>query len=87
MGISTPTFRNLIERRREEMDPYRRFLRARYQPAFDRLFEHAYMYAPSAKLANDPDYGWLILFNMVLGNQREIRELKLRVSELEADAE
>lgn len=48
--------------------------RPRIQPAFDRLFEHANLHAPSAKMADRDDIDRMILFDMLLGVQREIEE-------------
>lgn len=83
MGKSRPTVRNMIERRRDDMEPYKKPLRRKHQDSYERLWEHAALDAPSMKMTDDGDIGWLILFGMLRGMQREIEVLEERVGELE----
>lgn len=76
MGRSQPTVRNLIERRRDDMQNYRRMLRAQHQDAYDALWDHAYYDAPSIKAAGDLDVPWLMLFAICRGQQHELDELR-----------
>jgi hypothetical protein len=50
MGRSQPTTRNLIEKRREDMDGYRRMFRKQHQEDFDRVFRTGRCDDPSASL-------------------------------------
>lgn len=87
MGRSQPTVRNLIEKRRDELDSYRRALRMRHQDSFDRLWEHAALDAPSIKMGDASGFSTneLILFAICRGQQREIDQLKQRLDEIDAE--
>lgn len=78
MGRSKPTVRNVIERRREDLEPYKRPLRARHHDSFDRLWEHAALDAPSIKMADTGplSINELILLAICRGQQREIEKLQ-----------
>lgn len=82
MGKTKPTVRNMIERRRERMKPYKRPLRLRHHDSYEQLWGHAATDAPSIKMTDDGDVGWLMLFAICRGQQREIEKLRERVESL-----
>jgi hypothetical protein len=83
VGRSKPTFRNYVDRVEGDWQPYRRTLRRRDQPHFDRLFEHARGHADAAGQLDPADPRLAVLFSMVLAQQRELAELRGRVERLE----
>lgn len=87
MGRSQPTVRNLIERRRESLQPYKRMLRARDQESFEQLWELAAYDAPSIKAAGLADVDWGILFAICRQQQEELEELRSRLESLPGQME
>ena len=76
MGRSKPTFRNYVERLEGDWQPYRRTLRRRDQPHFDRLFEAARGHADAAGQLDPADPRVAILFSMLLAHERQLREFE-----------
>lgn len=83
MGRTNPTFRNVLEAIRSRWGGYRRALRGRDQPHFDRLFEHADAHADAAGYLNADDPMDPILVSMLLEHQRRLAALDERVEALE----
>ena len=81
MGRSKPTFRNYLDRREGDWAPYRRTLRRRDQPHFDRLFERAREHADAAGQLDPADPRLSILFSMLLAHERELSALRERLDE------
>jgi len=81
MGRTNPTYRDWLRGFEERYGPYRRGLRRRHQPAFDRLFEQAADHADAAGLANDPDPEVAALLSMLLAHERRIAELERALEE------
>lgn len=84
MGRTNPTFRNLLEAIETRWADYRRALRRRDQPAFDRLFEHAHAHADAAGYLNGPDPMIPVLVSMLLEHEKRLAELDERVAAVEA---
>ena len=61
--------------------PYRRTLRRRDQPHFDRLFERAREHADAAGQLDPADPRLSILFSMLLAHERELSALRERLDE------
>lgn len=76
MGRTNPTYRDWLRAFEERYAAYRRGLRRRDQPAFDRLFEQAADHADAAGLANDPDPEVAALLSMLLAHERRLAELE-----------
>ena len=76
MGRSKPTFRNYLDRVEADWGPYRRTLRRRDQPHFDRLFEHAREHADAAGQLDPADPRLAILFSMLLAHERQLQEFE-----------
>lgn len=84
MGRTNPTFRNLLEAIKRQWNDYRRALRRRDQPHFDRLFEYADAHADAAGYLNTDDPMNPVVFSILLEQQKRLTELEGRLSELES---
>lgn len=85
MGRTNPTYRDLLRALEERWRPYRRVLRRRDRPHFDRLFEHARAHADAGGHLNEPEPMRPALVSVALEQERRLAELERRVSELESD--
>lgn len=83
MGRSQPTYRDRLRRLESEYQPFERALRRDAQQDFGRLFDHGRNYADAAGIQNEPTVLEPFLLSVCLGQQRELRELRERVAELE----
>ena len=83
MGRSKPTFRNYLDRIEDDWGSYRRTLRRRDQPHFDRLFEQAREHADAAGQLDPADPRLAILFSMLLAHERQLEELRALRERLE----
>jgi hypothetical protein len=84
MGRTTPTFRDQLRGYEEDWRAYRRALRQRDQPHFDRLFEHAAAHADAAGALNAAEPLHPILVSIALEQERRLRDLESRVDALRA---
>lgn len=84
MGRTNPTFRNLLEAIEARWADYRRALRRRDQPAFDRLFEHARAHADAASHLNAEDPMRPAVVSMLVEHERRLAALERRVEAAEA---
>lgn len=84
MGRTNPTYRDLLSTIERRWGEYRRGLRRRDQPYFDRLFEHAHAHADAAGHLKATDPVIPILFSIALAQERQIDTLRERVAALEA---
>ncbi len=84
MGRTNPTFRNVLEAVKGRWADYRRALRRRDQPHFDRLFEHADAHADASGYLNPDDPMNPILVSMLLEHERRVAALEAEVEALEA---
>ena len=82
VGRTNPTFRDFLQRYEGEWSPYRRGLRRRYKPHFDRLFERARGHADAAGYMNAADPEIAFLVSVLLAQEVELRELREEVHEL-----
>lgn len=73
--------------RQEEsrLKKFRKALRAEDQRRFDELFEHVRRNIQAAVQAAAPEPMESVVLLMLIGMQKEIEELKARVSEVETD--
>lgn len=76
MGRTNPTFRDFLRSYRDSWSAFRRGLRRKHKPAFDRLFDHAEAYADAAGYANDPDPETAVLLSMLLAHEQELEALR-----------
>jgi len=75
MGRTRPTVRDSIDRLEAEYQPFRRALRRRHQPAFDRLFERARTHAHAAGQGNAADPWRTFVLSVLLSQELELRRL------------
>jgi hypothetical protein len=92
MGRTRATTRDRLDALEREWTPFRRSLRRRHQPAFDRLFEHARGHAEAATQQNPADPWRGFVFAVLLAQERaiaaraeEIATLEETVATLEAE--
>ncbi len=85
MGRTNPTYRDLLSTIERRWGDYRRGLRRRDQPHFDRLFEHAHDYADAAGQLNSTDPVVPVLLSIALAQERQIETLRKRVAALEGN--
>jgi len=76
MGRTNPTYRMHVRRLEGEWQPYRRALRARDQPHFDRLFEHVDAHADAASYLNTTDPVLPALIAIALEQEKRIATLE-----------
>ncbi|WP_277554072.1 hypothetical protein [Halobaculum limi] len=87
MGRTNPTFRDLLSRMEDEWSDFRRALRRRHQPLFDRLFTYAREHADAASNLNHPDRLAPVLMSISIEQEARIDDLEERVAALEAHVE
>lgn len=80
MGRTNATFRHLLEGIRERWRGYRRALRARDQPHYDRLFEHADAHADASGYRNPEDPMDAVLLSMLLEHEKRLAALEAAVA-------
>jgi hypothetical protein len=76
VGRTNATFRHLLQGIRERWRDYRRGLRARDQPHFDRLFEHADAHADASGYRNPEDPMDAVLLSMLLEHEKRLAALE-----------
>ncbi|MEF8773895.1 MAG: hypothetical protein V5A23_04680 [Halobacteriales archaeon] len=76
MGRTNPTYRDWLRAFEDDWAPYRRALRRRRQPDFDRLFERAREHADAAGHANPRDPELALVLSMLLAHEAELRALR-----------
>lgn len=81
MGRTNPTYRDFLQRYRSQWQPFRRGLRRRDKPHFDRLFEHAENHADAAGYVNATDPETAVILSILLAQEREIRTLREQLDE------
>lgn len=84
MGRTNPTYRDWLDRTEQRWQPFRRALRSRGQDDFDRLFEYAAQHADAAGYLNAAEPEHVMLLSMLLAQERALRELSARVTEIES---
>jgi len=75
VGRSGPTVRDQLDRLEREWQPFRRTLRRRHRPAFDRLFERARGHADAASQQNPRDPWRAFVLAVLLAQERELEAL------------
>lgn len=82
MGRTTPTFRDALRAVEERWSDYRRALRRRDQPRFDRLFTYAREHADAGGLLNHRTPSLPILFSIDLEQEARLDAHEERLDEL-----
>lgn len=83
MGRTTPTYRDTVDSRESAWGEMRRALRRPYQPAFDRLFEHARQFADAAGYCNATDPDVALLLSIALAHEHAAAERADRIDALD----
>lgn len=76
MGRTNPTYRDLVRRYEETLQPYRRGLRVEDQAHFDRLFDQARHYSDAATYQHAIDPETMVLLSMLLAQERRLTALE-----------
>jgi hypothetical protein len=76
MGRTNPTYRDTLRGVEERWGPYRRALRRRDQPRFDRLFEHGRAHADAAGHLNHAEPLFPLLVSILLEQERRLAALE-----------
>lgn len=84
MGRTNPTYRDALRRLEERWQPYRRALRHRDRPHFDRLWEQAAGHADAAGYHNRERDLDLLLVSVALAQERRIAELESAIEGADA---
>ena len=79
MGRTNPTYRDALRATERRWQSYRRTLRRRDRPHFDRLFEHGRAHADAAGLLNHADPMVPLLVAALLEHERRIADLDAAV--------
>ena len=84
MGRTNPTYRDALRAIEERWTDFRRALRRRDQPRFDRLFEYAREHADASGLLNHQNPLLPALLSIDLEQESRIEDHEQRLEELEA---
>ena len=84
MGRTNPIYRDALRATEERWAGFRRSLRRRDQPQFDRLFEYAREHADASGLLNHPNPLLPALLSIDLGQEGGLDDHEERLEELEA---
>mgnify|MGYP000474716974 CR=1 FL=1 len=85
MGRTRATTRDSLDALEREWNAFRRSLRRRDQPAFDRLFEHARGHAEAATQQNPADPWRGFVFAVLLAQERAIEAREEEIAALEEE--
>ncbi len=83
MGRTVTPFSVVLTQEEARLKKFRRALRAEDRRHFDELFEHARRNIQAAVQAAAPEPMESVVLLMLIGMQKEIEDLKARVSEFE----
>lgn len=87
MGRTNPTYRDALRAIEERWRDFRRALRRRDQPRFDRLFAYANEHADASGLLNHENPLFPALFSIALEQETRLDDHEERLAALEATLE
>jgi len=87
VGRTNPTYRDAIQTLERRWADFKRALRHRDQPRFERLFEYAQAHADAGGYLNHDEPLFPILVSIDLEQERRLDELEDRIAALEAERE
>jgi len=87
MGRTNPTYRDALRAIEERWQDFRRALRRRDQPRFDRLFAYAREHADASGLLNHQNPVLPALFSIDLEQEERLDEHENRLEKLEETIE
>lgn len=85
MGRTNPTYRDAIRGLEGRWDDFKRALRHRDQPRFERLFEYARAHADAGGYLNHNEPLFPILVSVDLEQETRLDDLENRIAALEAE--
>lgn len=85
MGRTNPTYRDAVQALERRWDDFKRALRRRDQPRFERLFEYAQAHADAGGYLNHDEPMFPILISIDLGQERRLDNLEDRLETLETE--
>lgn len=85
MGRTNPTYRDTIRALERRWDDFKRALRHRDQPRFERLFEYARAHADAGGYLNHDEPLFPILLSVDLEQETRLDDLEDRVETLEGE--
>ncbi|WP_123624265.1 hypothetical protein [Halorubrum sp. CSM-61] len=83
MGRTNPTYRDALRAIKERWSDFRRALRRRDQPRFDRLFEYAREHADASGLLNHQNPLLPALLSIDLEQEAHLEDHEKRIEDLE----
>ncbi len=87
MGRTNPTYRDAIRVVERRWEDFKRPLRRRDQPRFERLFEYAHAHADAGGYLNHDEPLFPILVAVDLEQERRLDELEDRIATVETALE
>ena len=87
MGRTNPTYRDALRRTEERWSAYRRALRRRDQPHFDRLFEQAHEHVDAAGYLNHESPEIPLFVSVLLEHERRLDRVEATRRDASTDAE
>jgi len=81
VGRTSPTVRDQLDHLEGEWGQFRRSLRRRHQPDFDRLFERARSHADAASQQNPADPWRAFVMTVLVAQEAELRALREAVAD------
>jgi hypothetical protein len=81
MGKTRRTYRDALQREKDDWEQIIGWLRQRNQPIYEEIWGHAERHADAAGMANPTNTMMRILVSICQGQQREIAELRGRLDE------
>lgn len=85
MGRTNPTYRDAIRALEGRWDDFKRALRHRDQPRFERLFEYACAHADAGGYLNHDEPLFPILLSVDLEQETRLDDLEDRIETLEGE--
>lgn len=85
MGRTNPTYRDAIQTLERRWEDFKRALRRRDQPRFERLFEYARAHADAGGYLNHDEPLFPILVSIDLEQETRLDDLEDRLETLEAE--
>lgn len=83
MGKTNPTYRELLKDLKSRWTPFRKALRAQDQELFDEIFDKAEGQAQAGSMMVADSPGQSFYMSLLIEQEKEIQNLKQRVTELE----
>lgn len=83
MGRTNPTYRNSLEKMKDQWKSFRRGLRQENKKYFDRFFEDASKHASAASYMNPKNPAVTVFLSAIIQQRKKIEKMENRIEELE----